>query len=636
MTTPNAPTAPTDPAFQKLVDHLHRRELAVFCGAGISMDPPTSLPSWRALTNGMLDAIAEASQEAAGTSFAVALKQALLPPEMIAQKLHDVFGNEFFDSLDVLKTGEPNLNHLYLAALAKTGRVPAIVTANFDTFIEKALRALEVPHKVYRRDEEFADWVKNPPPAGTVTLIKIHGCIEAKDTIIATLKDTGRGLATAKKSALAELLKRYVFLFLGYSGNDFNLDDNKIAMRDAQTVARGFFWNFRPGESNPVVESLVKDYGPDRAHKLEHLLPDLLVDLTAQVAGSQMAATMKRWATKLPPEHFRVMGELLHHAGKLEDAKICYELQGKVRNNPNTQSIDPRRRATSLHNLGRLAADRGEFHEALDCYKRALELHAAQDDHAARAETLHQIGHLYQARAEFPTALDYYNQALALLPADGKAGTRAAVLHQIGSIHHELGELDQAQACYRQALTLQESAGDHESMAATLHQTGLAYHAQEKHDDALKYFERAKKLELELGIKRGLAPTLSAIGLVHLERQDYEAAREHFREAKEIAEALEDKAGMAACAHNLGIVAFETGDTDLAGWNFDAALKIRESAGDQLGMADTLDWLGEIARERGDLSAAKQHFLRGADIFRDCGIPDRAEALRAQADAVGS
>ncbi|MGE0431827.1 MAG: tetratricopeptide repeat protein [Planctomycetota bacterium] len=625
-----------DPAFQKLADHLHRRELAVFCGAGISMDRPTSLPSWRELTNGMLDAIAEASQEAAGQSYARMLKEAWLPPEMIAQKLHDVFGNEFFDSLDVLKTGEPNLNHLYLAALAKTGRVPAIVTANFDTFIEKALRALEVPHKVYRRDEEFADWVKNPPPQGTVTLIKIHGCIDAKDTIIATLKDTGRGLATAKKTALAELLKRYVFLFLGYSGNDFNLDDNKIAMRDAQSVARGFFWNFRPGESNPVVESLVKDYGSERAHKIEHVLPDLLVDLTAQVSGSQLATTMKRWAAKLPPEHFRVMGELLHHAGKLEDAKMCYELQGKVRNNPNTQSIDPKRRAISLHNLGRLAADRGEFHEALDSYSRALVLHESQDDRAAQAETLHQIGHLYQARAEFPKALEYYNQALEILATGDGSGPRAAVLHQIGSIHHELGELDQALQCYGQAIKLQEAAGDHESMAATLHQTGLAYHAQEKHDEALAYFERAKKLEHELGIKRGLAPTLSAIGLVHLERQDYEKAREHFRQAKEIAEGLQDKAGMASCCHNLGIVSFETGDVDLAGWNFDAALKLREAAGDQLGMADTLDWLGEIARERGDNAAAKAHFTRGAEIFRACGIPERADALRAQAEAVGS
>ncbi len=612
--------------FETLADHVHRRQLAVFCGAGISMDPPTSLPSWRALTDAMLDAVGEASGEPSGQSFAKNVKEAQLPPELIAGKLQDIFGDEFFNSLDVLKTGEPNLNHLYLASLAKTGYLPVIVTANFDTFIEKALRALEVPFRVFRRDEEFAAYLEHGPAEGETTLIKIHGCIDAKDTIIATLKDTGRGLANAKKQVLQSLLEHYFFLFLGYSGNDFNLDDNKLAMRDAQDKARGFFWNFRPGETNPVVEGLIADYA-GRGHRIEHLLPDLLVDLQMRVGGSVLEESMRRWATKLKPEHFRVLGELLHHAGHLDDAKLAYEMHGKQRNDAGTRRMDARRRGTMLHNLGRLAADRGEYAEAQDLYSRALGMFEQLGDVSAQAGTLHQLGHLAQAQGDLSKALGYYQQSLDLQKQAG-GSVESAVLHQIGTIHQDRGDYDGALAWYEQALELQRASGDNEAMAATLHQVGLVHHAKEDYDQALDYYEQARKLEEELGIKRGLGPTLAAIGLIHLERQQYEKAREHFRRAKTIAEDLSDKTNEAVCHQNLGVVAFETGEGDLARWHFDAALGIREQLGSQLGIAESLYWMAELMREMGDKVTARRHFERAADIYKTCGLPEREAHMR--------
>ncbi len=50
-----------------------------------------------------------------------------------------VFQDHLFTLFGLLDKGEPNANHIGMAKLAKAGKLKAILTTNFDIFIERAL-----------------------------------------------------------------------------------------------------------------------------------------------------------------------------------------------------------------------------------------------------------------------------------------------------------------------------------------------------------------------------------------------------------------------------------------------------------------------------------------------------------------
>ena len=188
------------------LDHLAERanhgRLVVFVGAGVSKD--AGLPLWHELF--------EPLRTQAGPD-------ALAHPVDVAQTYADLHGREALLEYVQRALGRVRLPGRLHRALA---RVPARVyfTTNYDCLLERALAENGARPRVRWRDDDaagadFLDWR---------TVVKLHGCLSARASLVITRDDYDAYRSTHSRLAglLQSHLGQYTFLCVGFSLTDLN------------------------------------------------------------------------------------------------------------------------------------------------------------------------------------------------------------------------------------------------------------------------------------------------------------------------------------------------------------------------------------------------------------------------------
>jgi hypothetical protein len=181
-----------------------QQRMALFCGAGISVEPPATLPDWKTLRDETIKAVA-GSDEALLATLPTLLGQNVdrgdgqsLAPELVATIVRGIVP-DYFQSLRVLDHDQANRNHTLIARLARDGFLRYVVSTNFDQLIETAFLREGVDLQVLRSDADFAAFQLDMADAGPTVLFKLHGCISNPDTIVATVEQEAVGLSPPKQ-----------------------------------------------------------------------------------------------------------------------------------------------------------------------------------------------------------------------------------------------------------------------------------------------------------------------------------------------------------------------------------------------------------------------------------------------------
>ena len=141
--------------------------LTVICGAGLSIPPPSSVPSWWEFNQTLLAEIVarfirDSDPPAAMADGVRKLSLADLPIVDISQHVHDAFaGADWFHLLSVLDGTTPNACHIALTTLARAGLLRVVVSTNFDRLVEKAFAWSDQPLDVVVPDRHW-----QPPGPG--------------------------------------------------------------------------------------------------------------------------------------------------------------------------------------------------------------------------------------------------------------------------------------------------------------------------------------------------------------------------------------------------------------------------------------------------------------------------------------
>jgi tetratricopeptide (TPR) repeat protein len=277
-----------------LIQHARENKLLVFAGAGVSMAPPSSLPSWNAFNDAVLHALTAAvgdymSQPYSNWTLArLTSRRDTTPffaPDFMADIIAEEVGRDYFRVLQALDTDAINDGHRALAALVASGAVRAIVTTNFDRLIERALEELQVEHDVFATTDDF-ERLDNIVQSGLdkrCLLIKVHGTVENPESMVDTLSQRLRGRPEALNAALRTLIAHLHVLFLGFSGADLDYDHHYLGLRAAAEANRGFTYLTRAGQ-NPrrAIVELAEAWG-DNSTIVFGSLPGWLLDITKEL-----------------------------------------------------------------------------------------------------------------------------------------------------------------------------------------------------------------------------------------------------------------------------------------------------------------------------------------------------------------
>jgi tetratricopeptide (TPR) repeat protein len=293
----------------KLPEEVVEHGLVVIAGAGVSMLPPTALPSWRDFNRAVLEALFErvgrdTNREFVSKKLTTVLarreNERAFAPDFMAQLMEEEVGADYFRVLQALDTDRCNRNHLIIASLARSGHIRAIVTTNFDRLLEHALNHSKTPFRLFAAIEEFAQLPEALAHPDVLPVIKAHGTVERPDSMVDTLAQRVCGRPETLNSAIRMLLERHACLTLGFSGADLDYDPHYLGLRSAAGSARSLTVLIRLGEAPlDAMRRLVQDFG-DRGRALEGSLPNFLIELAAalnveipDVASTEPAADLR-------------------------------------------------------------------------------------------------------------------------------------------------------------------------------------------------------------------------------------------------------------------------------------------------------------------------------------------------------
>jgi hypothetical protein len=223
-------------SIKELLSLLKKQQISIFCGAGISLNPPSNLPIANMLRKEIVHCLFNKYEYKPKVQNILEFGKdkntnIIYPFEFFIQSLNNQGRFLFLDSLiNIYSGGVPNKNHTFLAHLIDKNFVQIIMTTNFDTKIEDTLESLSKSNYKWEKDinykvlsDELHFYERYLKMQKVPLVIHLHGNIKNKNSLRTTpikLEDN------ILKNKRYELLNYFFsesnkdILILGYSGND--------------------------------------------------------------------------------------------------------------------------------------------------------------------------------------------------------------------------------------------------------------------------------------------------------------------------------------------------------------------------------------------------------------------------------
>ncbi|NQZ11065.1 MAG: tetratricopeptide repeat protein, partial [Algicola sp.] len=134
------------------------------------------------------------------------------------------------------------------------------------------------------------------------------------------------------------------------------------------------------------------------------------------------------------------------------------------------------------------------------------------------------LGYAFRMSGAEPEALEHYKRALEIAKEAKNQKLEGTTLNNISQIHQVKGDYDTALQFLSQSLTIQKDIEDKKGEGITLNNISQAYDAKGDYDTALQYLNQALSIDKDIGDKQGEGTTLNNIAQIHKVKGDYDAA----------------------------------------------------------------------------------------------------------------
>ncbi len=642
-----------------------KRRYTFLVGAGISMDPPTNMPSARQIVRNLLELCAPLEE------VENLLSLEMLRFELVVEKIQDVFDKDlkFLDYLEYVT--EPNPIHLFLSNAIIRGNY--VVSTNFDYMIERAL--LQVLNKKWHQDiipviskEDFIIYQdpKDLIQSNQYPIYKIHGSkrniINGKDTkesLITTISALGKdrvegetfAIEPYKKPAVFNLMNKRTLVVMGYSGSDdFDIGP---ALREMPFLNRLIWIEHSLIDQTEIVKMKKKEklnFKEKQSH-LEHLLEEISSSGDFEVVliktntskfvqtnlwniflpylpineinfqeSKEIIPIFSEWVKSIYKntplvEKYKFASQLFYYLKELEATKRCSQRGILI----TEQTNDVSSKSYFLNFLGMINQITGNYERALQNYEDAFQIDKSLKDIAGKATDLNNIGSIYLTLGKYEDALQNYQQALDIVERQGDLSSKVTCKNNIGRVHEIRNEFDLALKNYLEAVKITEKVGDLNRKAALLNNIGMIYKTRNEYNQSLEYYHEALRISDLLGDLYGKIILLNNMGRIYDEYKDYEKALEKYNESVQIAEQLGDLSKKAGSINNIGSVYLAQGKVDMALEKYQEALNIEERLGDPLMKIIYLNNIGMIHNNRANYNLAREKYIEALIIADNIG-----------------
>ncbi|MDX8030135.1 tetratricopeptide repeat protein [Lentzea sp. BCCO 10_0856] len=205
-----------------------------------------------------------------------------------------------------------------------------------------------------------------------------------------------------------------------------------------------------------------------------------------------------------------------------------------------------------------LHTGRFEIEKAL-VFQAGLRAARAAGDRAGQCAALFGLGMSAWGRGEYRDALDHYRAALEQADDPGPIAT---IRNNFGLVHLELGEVAQARAQLIEALALRRQIGDERAAASTLMNLGISHGARGELREAAQYIEQAYEVCARHGMSNQRALVLDNLSVAYFELGELDRALDASLESVRLHTEEDHPRALANALASLARIRAERGEFD--------------------------------------------------------------------------
>ncbi|HEX8735893.1 MAG TPA: SIR2 family protein [Pyrinomonadaceae bacterium] len=513
---------------------LDYSRLVFLCGAGISYDFPANLPTVNRFVFDVLKACQADSYIIKDIENQINTNQITSRFEVLIdeiRKLNDPLlkVGKIFDSKAF------NKNHYFLAQMLLRGA--SVLTTNFDTCIENALKPQSVKRVIFTGKDLFYH-----PPYSQV-LIKVHGSnsvgrdnIESNLIIsIKALAATAQGFARFPKwrEYLKKFLNNKIIIVWGYSGSDeFDVRPVMIESSPEHILWVDYSSKYSrpkqlPTTTNPKVFAFAKTLP---LTYFQGAVDTLVTSWATQLPISLKVSRNKRPRLSIKGYINSYYASACRKEELINAVLLNYSLYEQVINRPlkghSTEIIIQKMKA--LYRLGRANEARILFEKHKRRFRSISQLIQALYYYSAA---------LYQL-SEFEQAILIGEEQLSLAKKSKDAVSIIHSLNNLGGIYSTVGKYQKSKTCFERSLRKQKfESSSIEGEATAWWGLGNIACIKGQFENAYNFYRKAQQIYTELGstynlnyINLNIGVALTGLGIFDEAEQYLKIAETAFRE----------------------------------------------------------------------------------------------------------
>ncbi len=314
--------------------------------------------------------------------------------------------------------------------------------------------------------------------------------------------------------------------------------------------------------------------------------------------------------------------------------------------------------AEAFSNLGSLCHLNGELEDALNFYRRALEIFSELGNEQGKYQTEANLGLIYQSKGEFSLAEDYLQKSLAARDGTdvaGEAGIKLSLgltaqckgdwdyaqdnfeqaamafedlgdLHgfslaqnNLGNLYSDQGDIRKAILCYNLSLDAKRAQNDLHGIATTLANLAAAYCQENELETAEEMYQQSREIFREMNDQRSEGKSLLGLAGAKAKKGELKEAMKHFQDCLQMAMAQEDSPVLTAALHGLVDVSLRLGLWQEAEASYVRVLDALRSLGDSEAVAAVLCSWGNLQADLGLWDHALENYQESLSILEQLG-----------------
>jgi class 3 adenylate cyclase/tetratricopeptide (TPR) repeat protein len=313
------------------------------------------------------------------------------------------------------------------------------------------------------------------------------------------------------------------------------------------------------------------------------------------------------------------LGDVLYHVGEYDEALTHYQ-QAITHHTESIAQADLYRR------IGAVYEKRGDYEGALNSTGNGIKLLTPDyTDTVEMARLLTLRCRVYHQQGQFDQAIEAGKQALEVIEDSSNYQEIAQTHNELGNAHEGVSQPDDAIDHFNHGLLILDRIGDEYSAAKVYNNLAVIY-SQTDLARSAEYFRRALETMQRFGDTHGEAGAQQNLGVINYLRGDYPLAIEAYQHSLDMKERLGDNMGIADCHINLGEVYRAQNNLSQAIEHLEQALFIVRQIGANQSEAECQRQLAECYLENDEpekaLSILREALTRAQTIsdLKEAGI----------------